>query len=137
MCIMVIGCTRHFVYKFIVWCIQGATLNEFIVLKLHYQTVTALLAKFFIVSFAEHYKTFMYTHHFVTVSIIFHNQGKYLNISFIVFLHSSFHKYNCFQQLHLWNDECNVQIKGGNAACFKIAVPWNCKIESSFKLLLL
>lgn len=37
-------------YKFIVWCIQGAILNEFIVFKLNYQTVTALLAN---VSFAE------------------------------------------------------------------------------------
>lgn len=31
----------------------------------------------------------------------------------------------------------NAMFKGGNAACFKIAVPLNCKIESSFKLLLL
>lgn len=53
---------------FDVFNFQGATLNEFIVLKLDYQTVTALLAN---VSFAEHYKTFMYTHHLVTVSIIF------------------------------------------------------------------
>lgn len=31
----------------------------------------------------------------------------------------------------------NAMFKGGNAACFKIAAPLNCKIESSFKLLLL